>query len=86
MSKRGYEIGRRNVFQDLDVPNADEHFVKAQLVFKIDRLMKRRVLKQIEAAELLGLRQPYVSKMQRVSSRSFLLSALCVSRGARSGC
>ena len=50
MSKKGYESGSRNVFQDLGVPNADEHFVKAQLVFKIDTLMKRRGLKQIEAA------------------------------------
>jgi hypothetical protein len=25
------------VFKDIGVPNAEEHFVKAQLVFKIDR-------------------------------------------------
>ena len=36
MSKRAYETGSRNVFKDLGVPNADEHLVKAQLVFKID--------------------------------------------------
>ena len=41
MSKKGYENGSRNVFKDLGVPNADEHIVKAQLVFKIDTLMKR---------------------------------------------
>ena len=28
--------GSRNVFKDLGVPNAEEHLVKAQLVFKID--------------------------------------------------
>ena len=39
MSKRGYETGSRNVFKDLGLRNADEHFVKAQLVFKIDTLM-----------------------------------------------
>ena len=40
MSKHGYETGSRNVFKDLGVPNAEEHFVKAQLVFKIDTIMK----------------------------------------------
>ena len=42
MSKKGYEVGGRNVFKDIGVPNADEHLVKAQLVFKIDTIMKNR--------------------------------------------
>ena len=29
-----------NVFADIGLPNADEHFLKAQLVFKIDALMR----------------------------------------------
>ena len=41
MSKATYEIGSRNVFDDLGVPNADEHMVKAQLVLTIDTIMKR---------------------------------------------
>ena len=32
MSKKGYEVGGRNVFKDISVPNADEHLVKAQLM------------------------------------------------------
>jgi predicted XRE-type DNA-binding protein len=43
------------------VPNAEEHLVKAQLVFKIDPIMKQRHLKQTEAADLFGVRQPDVS-------------------------
>ena len=31
--KKEYEIGSRNVFKDIRVPNAEEHLVKAQLVF-----------------------------------------------------
>ena len=54
MSKKGYETGSRNVFKDIGVPNADEHLVKAQLVFKIDKIMKARGLKQVEAADLFG--------------------------------
>jgi predicted XRE-type DNA-binding protein len=65
-----------NVFADLGVPNADEHFVKAQLVFKIDRIMKARQLKQVEAARLFGVRQPDVSKMLRGEFRQFSVERL----------
>jgi predicted XRE-type DNA-binding protein len=50
MSKKGYEVAGRNVFKDIGVPNAEEHLVKAQLVFKIDAIIKRRHMKQTEAA------------------------------------
>jgi len=63
-------------FNDLGIPNAEEHLVKAQLVFKIDRIMKRRRLKQAEAAELLGIKQPDVSKMLRGDLRQFSVERL----------
>ena len=37
----------------------------AELVFKIDAIMKQRRLKQAEAADLLGIKQPDVSRMLR---------------------
>ena len=76
MSKRGYETGIRNVFKDLGVSKADEHLVKAELVFKIDTILKHRRLKQIEAAELFGIRQPDVSKMLRGEFRQFSVERL----------
>jgi predicted XRE-type DNA-binding protein len=76
MSKKGYEIGSRNVFKDLGLPNAEEHLVKAQLVFKIDTLMKKRRLKQVEAAALFGICQPDVSKMLRGDFRQFSVERL----------
>ena len=76
MSKKGYEIGSRNVFKDLGIPNAEEHLVKAQLVFKIDSIMKSRRLKQAETAELLGIKQPDVSKMLRGEFRQFSVERL----------
>jgi predicted XRE-type DNA-binding protein len=76
MSSKGYRTGGQNVFEDIGVPNAEEHFVKAQLVFKIDTLMKQRGLKQIEAAELFGIRQPDVSKMVRGDFRQFSVERL----------
>ena len=48
MSKKGYEMGSGNVFKDIGVPNAEEHLVKAQLVLKIDTIMKKRHMRQKE--------------------------------------
>ncbi len=76
MRKRAYETGSRNVFKDLGVPNADEHMVKAQLVFKIDTIMKERRLKQVEAAALFGVRQPDISMMLRGEFRQFSVERL----------
>ncbi len=49
---------------------------QAQLVFKIDAIMKKRRLKQVEAAELFGVRQPDVSKMLRGEFRQFSVERL----------
>jgi predicted XRE-type DNA-binding protein len=76
MSRKGYKIGSRNVFKDLGVPNPEEHLVKAQLVFKIDAIMKDRRLKQVDAADLLGIRQPDVSKILRGEFRQFSVERL----------
>ncbi len=75
-NRKRYEVGSGNVFKDIGVPNAEEHLVKAQLVFKIETIMKKRSLKQVEAAELLGVRQPDVSKMLRGEFRQFSVERL----------
>jgi len=76
MSKKGYETGSKNVFKDIGVPNAGEHMVKAQLVFKIDTILKKRRLKQVEAASLFGIRQPDVSMLLRGEFRQFSVERL----------
>lgn len=76
MSKKGYETGSRNVFKDIGVPNAEERLVKAQLVFKIDAIMRKRRLTQVEAADLFGIQQPDVSKMLRGDFRQFSVERL----------
>jgi len=78
-NKKRYETGSRNVFKDIGVPNAEEHLVKAQLVFKIDTIMKDRGLKQIEAADLFGIRQPDVSTPVK---KGAILAGLSRSQGA----
>jgi predicted XRE-type DNA-binding protein len=76
MSNEGYEVGSGNVFEDLGLPNADEHLVKAQLVFKIDSILKTRKMKQTEAAALFDVRQPDISKMLRGEFRQFSVERL----------
>ena len=76
MNKKGYETSSGNVFRDIGVPNAEEHFIKAQLVQKIDAIMKKRGLKQVEAAMLFGVRQPDISKLLRGEFRQFSVERL----------
>jgi len=76
MRDAGYEMGSGNVFKDIGVPNAEEHFVKAQLVFKIATIMKKRGMKQVDAARLFGVRQPDISKMLRGEFRQFSVERL----------
>ena len=87
MAKKQYEIESRNIFKDLGVPNVEEHLAKAGLVFKIDKIIKKRRLKQTEAAGLFGVSQPDVSKMLRGDFRQFLRrTPAALPRGAQSGC
>jgi predicted XRE-type DNA-binding protein len=74
--KPTHETGSGNVFADIGLPNAEEHLVKAQLVYRIDGLMKARKLKQVQAAKLFGVKQPDVSKMLRGDFRQFSVERL----------
>jgi predicted XRE-type DNA-binding protein len=76
MTKKGHEASSGNVFKDIGIPNAEEHLIKAQLVFKIATIMKDRGLKQVEAADLFGIRQPDISKMLRGEFRQFSVERL----------
>jgi predicted XRE-type DNA-binding protein len=76
MRKNKYEVGSRNVFKDLGLPNAEEHLIKAQLVYKIDAILKDRKLRQVEAGRLFGIPQPDVSKMLRGEFRQFSVERL----------
>ena len=76
MRSRTFEIRGSNIFKVIGTPNADEHLVKAHLVYEIDRIMKERAMKQTEAADLFGVRQPDVSKMLRGEFRQFSVERL----------
>ena len=70
------ERGGGNVFADLELPEADAHMLKAELVTRIDRIIRRRGLTQVRAAKLLGLSQPDVSRLLRGDFREYSMERL----------
>ena len=70
------ERGSGNVFADLGLPDTDAHLLKADLVARIDRIVRERGLKQVETARLLGLSQPDVSRLLRGNFREYSMERL----------
>lgn len=57
------EMSSGNVFADAGLPDADTHLLKAELVAKLDDILKARKLTQTAAGRLLGIGQPDLSKI-----------------------
>jgi len=55
----------RNVWLQLGFPDAEEHFLKAQLVLRLDKAIKAISLTQHVAAKRIGTTQPELSKILR---------------------
>lgn len=70
------ERGSGNVFADLGHADAEAHLLKAELVTRIDRVIRQRRLKQVEAAQLLGLSQPDISRLLRGNFRDYSVERL----------
>ncbi len=68
--------GSGNVFADLGLPDPEAHLLKAQLVTRIDDIVRRRGLKQVEAAKLLGLSQSDMSRLLRGNFRAYSMERL----------
>ncbi len=54
-----------NVFEDLDLPDAEELFLKATLGFEVFQIIGKRKLTQAEAADVLGVKQPEISRLKK---------------------
>ena len=66
-----------NVFQDLNIPDAEEYLVKAKLAHQINTIIDRFGLKkQIDAAERLGIDQPKISAIRHGQLTDFSLERL----------
>jgi predicted XRE-type DNA-binding protein len=54
-----------NVYADLGYVDSDDMLLKAQIVAKIAEIIEQRRLTQEQAAEILGLTQPKISRLLR---------------------
>lgn len=71
MKEKNYEISSDNIFEDLGLDNAEELKTKTLLMIEISRIVKRRKLKQVEIATILGIPQSKVSNLLSGNLRSF---------------
>ena len=55
----------RNVWLQLGLPDAEEHYLKAGLVLRLDKAIKALGLTQRAAARRIGTTQPELSKILR---------------------
>lgn len=69
-------VGSGNIFVDLNLPDADTHFLKAQIVSEVYRLTKERKLTQVRAGKRMGISQPEVSRMFKGHFREYSIDRL----------
>ena len=56
---------KRNVWLQLGMPDAEEHYLKAELVLRLDKTIRALELTQRAAAQRIGATQPELSKILR---------------------
>lgn len=65
-----------NIFETLGFPDAEELKAKADLVIRIIQIIDQRGLKQVEAAEIMGIDQPKVSQLMNGKLDGFSMERL----------
>jgi predicted XRE-type DNA-binding protein len=60
-----FKISSSNVFEDLDLPDAEQFKIKSGLVIEITRAVRRLGLTQEEAGHRMGISQAKVSGLMR---------------------
>jgi predicted XRE-type DNA-binding protein len=71
-----YEESSGNVFADLGVPEPEEALLKSDLAIRVVEIIEERGLTQKEAAKLLHVAQPNISKLIRGELHGFSVERL----------
>lgn len=58
-----YTEGSDNIYEDMGFIDAEKRLAKAKLAIRIETLIEERGLTQVQAAKLLGIRQPKISAL-----------------------
>ena len=75
-SECSVERGSGDVFADLDLPDADTHLLKAELVTRIDDIIRQRGTTRAEAAHAFSLSRPELSRLLCGEFRAYSLERL----------
>lgn len=75
-AKEAVRRGSDNIFADLGIADAETHLLKAKLVSRLQSLIEGHRLTQTQAAEVMGIGQPDVSRMLRGHFRDFSVERL----------
>ena len=67
-----------NLFKDLGYPNADEHLLKVKFARIINEIIAERNLNQTDAAKILRIDQPKVSRLGRGQLSGFSIDKLII--------
>lgn len=65
-----------NIFADIGLPNADEHALKADIVIKLTKIIESKKLTQSQAAKLIRISQPDLSRLLRGQFDGFSMDRL----------
>lgn len=76
MSKIASKRGSENVFADLMVADPETHLLKAQLVARLQEVVRAKKITQAKTAELIGVSQPDVSRILRGQFRDISVERL----------
>lgn len=71
-----YTVSSGNVYTDFGYPNPEEAQTKAELAMAITAIIKEKKLNQQQAADLIGIDQPKVSKITRGLLSEFTIERL----------
>lgn len=74
--KENITKAKDNLFEDLDVSNSSEKYIKAKIALKINTIMASKPLTQQQIAIQLGLTQNKISNLRRGKLHGFSLSKL----------
>lgn len=70
------QVSSGNVFADLNLENADELLVKAELARQISNIITQQKITQAQAAEILGVDQPKISALMNGKLAGFSTARL----------
>ena len=71
-----YTEGSGNVYQDIGFSDAEERLAKAKLAMRIESIIEKRNLTQVEAAKILGINQPKISALMNGRLSGFSMERL----------